>query len=120
MNINADINMQIVARDKAVVLLFSRVPDDSGTPVPAMTDNMLLTPETALVAAQCMTDMAFEADASIKPIGPALKASMVEKHRSVLIPRIASMMNSLRENKLVSNDQLAVQIMDRVCSEVFS
>ena len=85
-----------------------------------MTDNMVLDPSTAMVCAQTMTDMAFEADSSIKPIGPALKASMVEKHRSVLIPRIATMMNTLRENKLVTNDQLAVQIMDRVCAEIFS
>ena len=112
--------MQIVARDKSVVMLFSRKNDDGGDLVPAMTDNMVLDPATAMVCAQTLVDMAFEADSSIKPIGPALKASMIEKHRSVLIPRIASMMNTLRENKLVSNDQLAVQIMDRVCAEVFS
>jgi hypothetical protein len=119
MNFDASINMQIVARDKAVVLLFSRDMDD-GAPVPAMTDNMRLDPETALVAAQAMTDMAFEADSSIKPIGPALKASMIEKHRSVLIPRISMMLNNLREKKTITNEQLAIQIMDRFCAEVFS
>lgn len=116
---NADINMSIVAREKSVLLLFSRTLDD-GASTPAMTDNMRMDPETALVAAQCLTDMAFEADASIKPVGLALKASLVEKHRTVLIPRIASMLNSLREMKTVTNEQLAVQIMDRFCSEVFS
>ena len=80
---------------------------------------MLLDPETALVCAQAITDMAFEADASIKPVGPALKASLVEKHRAVLIPRITSMLNSLREMRALTNEQLSVQIMDRVCAEVF-
>ena len=119
MNFDASINMQVVAREKAVVLLFSRDTND-GAPVPALTDNMRLDPETALVAAQALTDMALEADSSIKPIGPALKASMIEKHRSVLIPRISMILNNLRERKTVDNDQLATQIMDRFCAEVFS
>lgn len=117
---NTDIDMQVVARDKAVVLLFSRIPSDSTTPVPAFTDNMRMDPETAMLAAQMITDMAFEADESIKPVGNALKASLVEKHRSVLIPRITTMLGSLREKKTLTNEQLAVQIMDRFCSEVFS
>lgn len=116
---SADIDMQIVSRDGAVVLLFSRYYDDEGSR-PAFTDNMTMDPETAMRASAVLADMAFEADPGIKPIGPAQKAVLVEKHRSVLIPRIASMLNSLREAKKVSNHQLSVQIMDAVCSEVFS
>jgi len=118
--VNSDIDMQIVARDKSVMLLFSRVSSDTGTPVPAFTDNMLLDPETALRASQLMADMAFEADDSIKPVGPALKAALVEKHRAVLIPRIAMILNTLREKKTVTNEQLAVQLVDVTCAEIFT
>lgn len=114
-----DINMQIVARDKRVTLLFSRNASDSSEMLPATVDHMNLDPETALMAARVMTEMAFEADGSIKPVGPALKANLVEKHRAVLIPRIASVMNSLRTKSTVTNQQLAVQLMDIMCAEVF-
>lgn len=120
MIVHADIDMQIVAQDKAVLLLFSRTASDTGKTVPALTDNMVLAPDTALQAAQTLTDMAFEADASIKPVGPKLKASMVEKHRMVLLPRITMILHSLREKKTVTDDQLAIQLLDRFCAEVFS
>jgi len=116
---NENIDMQVVARDRAVTLLFSRRPDDNGDPAPAAVDHMTMDPETALLAAQMITDLAFEADSSIKPVGPALKANLIEKHRAVLIPRITTVMNSLRTKRTVTNQQLAVQLMDIVCSEVF-
>ena len=115
---NPDIEMQIVARDRNVHILFSRRLDD-GYPISAMTDNMVLDPPTAMIAAHKLTDMAFEADASLKPIGDSLKASLVEKHRSILIPRIALILNTQRERKKISNELLAKQIMDAVCAEVF-
>lgn len=120
MNYTADLDMQIVARDGAVILLFSRTNADSGIPSPAMTDNMRMDPATALQASQVLADLAFEADGGLKPIGSAQKAAMVEKHRMVLIPRLATMLGSLRENKRVTNAQLAVQLTDVFCSEVFS
>jgi len=116
---NENIQMQIVARDKKVVLLFSRNASDTGELLPAQVDHMDLDPETALVAAQVLTEIAYEADGGIKPVGPALKATLVEKHRSVLIPRIATVMNSLRTKRTVTNQQLAVQLMDIMCAEVF-
>lgn len=119
MEIRSDIEMQVVARPKVVELLFSRRASDSGDRVPAMTDNMRMDPETALLSAQMITDMAFEADESIKPVGPALKANLVEKHRSVLGPRIATVLNSTREKKTITNDQLAKQLLDIFCAEVF-
>ena len=42
----------------------------------------------------------------------AHKAALVDKHRSVLIPRLNVIFNSLRENKTVTNEQLARQIID--------
>ena len=116
--ISADIDMQIVARDKAITLLFSRE-TDAGT-VPALTDNMMLDPETALLAAQLMTDLAFEADSGLKPMGPALKASLIEKHRSILLPRLKVILSSTRGNRKITHEQLAVQLLDVFCHEVFA
>ena len=117
--ISTDIDMQIVARDKAVTLLFSRETADGGK-VPALTDNMMLDPETALLAAQLMTDLAFEADSGLKPMGPALKASLIEKHRSILLPRLKVILSSTRGNKKITHEQLAVQLLDVFCHEVFA
>jgi len=115
----SDLDMQVVARDKAVFLLFSRTANDSGEKVPALTDNMVLAPETALMASQALADMAYEADDGLK-MPQAAKLAMVEKHRAVLLPRLTVMLNSLRENKVVGNEQLARQALDAFCAEVFS
>ena len=118
MNINNDLQMQIVAREGKVILLFSVERD--GNKVAANTDHMMLPPDAALRAAEVLANVAFEADTNLKPVGPALKAELVQKHREKLIPRIALMLGSLRENRMMSNGQIATQIMDAVCSEVFS
>jgi len=114
---NLDLEMQVVHKDGKVVMLFSR--RESGDLKPAFTDHMSLPPQTAIHAAQASTDMAFEADTNLKPVGPTLKASLVQQHRDKLIPRINVMLNSLRENREVTNGQLALQIMDTVCAEIF-
>lgn len=113
-----EIETQIVRREGHVVLLFSR--RENGELVRAETDNLNLTPTAALVAAEMLSAMAFEADTSLKPVGETLKASLVERHRDKLIPRVALMLANLREDKTASNGEIAVKIMDVVCSEVFS
>lgn len=115
--IRADLDMQIVQRDKAVFLLFSRKLSD-GAVQPAMTDNMSMSPETALMASQLLADMAFEADSGLK-MPASVKVALVERHRSKLLPRLSVMLNSLRERKTLSNDQLAQQLLDAFCHEVF-
>lgn len=115
----SDIDMQIVARDKSVFLLFSRKESDTGETVPALTENMVLAPEVALQASQVLADMAFEADDGLK-MPAAQKLALVEKHRAVLLPRFTVMLGSLREKKTVTNEQLARQALDVFCSEVFS
>lgn len=116
--INTDLQMQIVARDKTVFLLFGRKLNDSDELVPAMTDNFLMPAETALVASQKLADMAFEAEEGLR-MPSAHKASLVEKHRNVLIPRLQVVFNSQRENKTLTNEQLSRQIIDIVCAEIF-
>jgi hypothetical protein len=76
-------------------------------------------PRNAVDIAKALTGLAFEADTGLKPVGETLKADLVQKHRDVLIPRISLMLNSLREDKLKSNGQIALSIMDAVCGEVF-
>ena len=117
-HVEAPIEGQVVMRDGKVLLLFSRRVE--GELRRAETDNMSLDPEAALMMAELLTAMAFEADSGLKPVGPALKASLVEKHRHKLLPRTTLMLNDLREKRTVSNRQLATQILDVFCAEVFS
>jgi hypothetical protein len=116
--IHTDLQMQIVARDKAVFLLFSRQPSDSGDLVPAMTDNFLMPSDVALLASQKLADLAFEADEGLR-MPSSHKAALIEKHRAVLVPRLGVIFNSQRENKTLSNEQLARQIVDVVSAEIF-
>jgi hypothetical protein len=116
--VHTDLSMQIVARDKSVHLLFSRDLSD-GAKVPAMTDNMALDPETALMASQVLADMAFEADEGLR-MPKAQQLALIERHRAKLLPRITVMFNSLREKKTMSNEELARQVLDTFCAEVFS
>ena len=114
----ADLQTTVVQRDGKVHLLFSR--DVEGELRSAQTDHLMLPADTALSMGQMIIDLAFEADTGLKPLGPAAKAELVRKHREKLIPRIALMVKSMRENKTVSTDAIARQVMDAVCSEVFS
>lgn len=116
---HADIEMQIVARDKQVILLFSRVSSDSGGMVPALTDNLSMSAESGLFASQVLADMAYEIDSGLK-MPNAQKLALIEKHRAVLIPRMTVMLNSLRENRGVSNEQLATQFMDTFAQQAFN
>lgn len=116
---HADIQMQIVARDKQVILLFSRKAADGDGLAPAMTDNMLMTAEDALIASQLLADMAFEIDSNLR-MPNAQKLALVEKHRAKLLPRMVMILNSQREAKTIGNDALALQVLDTFCSEVFS
>lgn len=114
----ADLLTTVAGRDGAVHLLFSR--DVEGELRAADTNHVMWPAKTALDIGQMIIDLAFEADTGLKPLGPAAKAELVKKHREKLIPRVAMMMNSMREKRTISNDALARQIMDVVCAEVFS
>ncbi len=76
-------------------------------------------PQNMLDMAECMVAAAFEARDGIKPVGKALKASLIEKHRDVLIPRLALMLRGMREDKLKTDGYIALRIMDIVCNEIF-
>ena len=114
----SDIQTQIVQRDGNVHLLFSS--EVEGELKPAETNHVMLPAQVALDAGQAIIDLAFEADTGLKPLGPAAKAELVKKHRDKLLPRVALMLRSQREKRVVSHDALARQIIDSVFSEVFS
>ncbi len=120
MDIRPDLLAQVVNRDGKVVLLFSRRHETSGDFVPEKTDHFMTDPAGALAMAECISTMAFEADTGLKPVSDTLKASLVQRHREKLLPRMELIIRSLRENKLASHQQLAGQLLDTVFSEVFS
>ena len=77
-------------------------------------------PQNCLDIAEAMVTNAFEARDGLKPVGSALKASLIESHRDKLVPRLTLMLASLRENKLKTDGYIALQMVDAVFSEIFS
>lgn len=118
--IRTDVQMQAVARAGEVHLLFSEEDSQTKQMRPAYTANFLMTAQQGLQLAGLLADLAFEADTSLKPVGPALKAELVERHRIKLTKRIEVVMNSTREKRKVSNRQLAQQLVEIALKEVFS
>lgn len=76
-------------------------------------------PENCLDIAEAMSAAAFECKEKVQPVGQALKASLVERHRDKLIPRIALMLGSLRQDKKKSDGYLAEQFVSVMLGEVF-
>lgn len=66
-----------------------------------------------------MTDLAFEANTGLKPVGDTLKADLIQRHRERLVNRLSLILNSQREKKTVSNGQLAMEVVDICLSEIF-
>jgi len=120
MDIRPDLLSQVVQREGKVVLLFSRRHETSGDLVPEKTDHFMTDPAGALAMAECLSTMAFEADTGLKPVSETLKASLVQRHREILLPRMEAIIRSLREQKTTSHRQMSKQLLDAVFSEVFS
>lgn len=76
-------------------------------------------PENCLLITEAMATAAFEARDGMKPVGPALKAEIVERHRMTLTQRVALMLNTLRDDRTKSNGQVARDIVDVMLAEVF-
>ena len=117
-HIVADIQTQAVQRDGAVHLLFSR--DVEGELRPAETNHVMWPASEALRAGQAIIDLAFEADTGLKPVGPAAKAELISRHRLILISRIETMLNSLRDKRTLKTHDLSVNIVDVCLKEIFS
>lgn len=117
--IRTDIDMQVVARDKQVHLLFSEEDSQTKQKRPAYTANFLMPAAEALRFSALVADLAFEADTGLKAAGPTLKAELIERHRKTLTRRLEVVFNSTREKKTTSNAQLAKQITEILLHEVF-
>lgn len=79
----------------------------------------VMDPENCLLIAEAMAKAAFECQGGVKPAGPALKASIVERHHSKMVPRIALMLTGMRNNKTKTDGYIAEQIVATLLAEVF-
>jgi hypothetical protein len=116
--IRTDVQMQAVARDGQVHLLFSEEDTQTKQLRPAYTANFLMPAGDALRFSTLLADLAFEADTGLKAAGPALKAELIERHRRTLTRRLEVVMNSQREQRTVSNHKLAKEMVEICLKEV--
>jgi hypothetical protein len=114
----ADLEMQIVARDGKIALLFSRREKD-GTAVPAQTDNFDFVAAEAPRMMELIGNLAFEIDNSLKAAGPTVTAALAERHRITLTQRVALMLGTLREDHKKTHGQVAKEIVDACLKEIF-
>lgn len=77
-------------------------------------------PVNIQVIALRLTDLAFEADTGLKPVGDTLKADLIQRHREKLTNRLALVLGTKREEKKTSNGQLAIDLVDICLHEIFS
>ena len=108
--------VRLGADDGQVRLMFSK---DVGGLQPANISQWVIDPKECLQISEAMATAAFEADTSIKPVGPALKATLVENHRMKLTQRFSLMLATMRQDKMVSNGQIAQRLVDAALQEVF-
>ena len=76
-------------------------------------------PENCLLIAEAMAAAAFECKGGVQPAGPALKASIVDRHHDKMVPRIALMLGSMRGDKKKSDGYIAEQITSTLLAAVF-
>jgi hypothetical protein len=99
-----------------VLLLFSK--DPSGTR-PSNISTWRLDPRECLEITEAMATAAFEARDGVKPVGPALKATLVEQHRMKLTQRFSVMLATLRPDKLKSDGNVAQALVEAALKEIF-
>ncbi len=117
--IRTDIEMSVVARAREIHLLFNEKHQD-GAMVPAFTSNFLLSTHDAVMCAGLIADLAYEADQGLKPAGKGLKAALVERARVKLTARVALMLRSMREDKTISHQKLAQEVVDVCLKETYT
>ena len=108
--------VRLGAEDGQVVLIFTA---DAEGLKPSNICRWVIDPRECLEISEEMATAAFEADTSIKPVGPALKATMVENHRMKLTARFALMLSTLREDKSLSSGTVAQRLVDAALKEIF-
>lgn len=74
----------------------------------------------AIQVAMTMIDAIYELRGDLKPAGGAVKHELIERHRRTLTARLSTVLNSTRERKKTTNEQLSKQLVDIALSEIFS
>lgn len=105
---DGNVEMIIAAHEGKVVQKFK-----------APVDKVVYDPANIEAIARAMTDAAFQADTSLKPVGDTLKASMINQHRQKLRRRIEVILNTKRELRTMTNRQLSEQLVEVALREVF-
>ena len=113
---NAPAYVRVGVEEGKVLVLFTKDPEGSK---PANLSQWRIDPAECLEIVNAMADAAFEADTNIKPVGPALKASLVEQHRMKLTARFALMLTAMRQDRLKSDGEVAKNLVDAALSEIF-
>lgn len=98
------------------IILFSESPEFLE---PVRIDRWVMDPQEGLVIAEHLAQTCFEARDGVKPVGAALKAEIVERHRMTLTHRVALMLGTLREDKNKSDGQVAQAVVEACLKEVF-
>lgn len=75
--------------------------------------------EHVIKLAMGLMDAAYELRGDLKPAGGAVKHELIERHRVTLTTRLRLVLNSRRDRKKISNDQLAREMTDILLHEVF-
>lgn len=114
---NQPVYVRIGVEEKQVMLLFCKDPEGS---IPSNISKWMVDPAQCLEISEGMATAAFEADTSLRPVGPALKATLMENHRIKLTARVALMLTTLRGDKLKTDGMVARDIVDAMLKEVFS
>lgn len=99
-----------------VLLMFGGDPDCDQ---PRAITHWHIDPAQCLDIVEGMARAAFEADSSLRPVGDAAKAALVDQHRAKLIARCTLMMSSLRHDALKSDADCARDLVDTCLREIF-
>ena len=99
-----------------VLLMFS---EDVQGMTPANLSRWAIDPPECLQISEAMATNAFTADTQLKPVGPALKATLVENHRMKLTQRYVRMLASMRSDINVSDGKIAQELVDAALKEIF-
>jgi hypothetical protein len=76
--------------------------------------------QAAVSTALAVVDAVYELRGDIKPAGGAAKHELIERHRNTLTQRLRVILNSQREQRVVSNSKLAKELTEVMLKEVFA
>lgn len=112
---DTSVYVRVGIEDGQVMLLFTKDPEGG---IPANISKWRSDPKECLDITEAMAAAAFEADGGLKPVGPALKANLIEQHRIKLTHRFALMLNTMHPLRM-SDGEIAQKLVDAALQEIF-